>query len=287
MTAIRPFTTLQKAYISDGEKKNKLFRELIEHGLGVRQLQASPKRHYYITGGPGIGKTFTVNQIAKENKIDLIRIQGVSSMNALCIQLATAAFLSQGETVRCWIDDCDSIFMDVQSLSVMKGVFDSDRNVMSWNKNMTTAIMQYENSSNANDKLIAQALRQYQVKGGVGIEIPVENFNFIVTSNHGLTPSNPPPRTKRHIDESAIRDRVNYRDLGLDKNTSWGWMAATALKAPLYKISKTNRHYLLDWMYQNWDNLPSVSLRAVEELAADIVNNPVDFPDYWNARLVG
>lgn len=286
MTTVKPFTSLQKAFITDGEKYNRLFQEQIEHALGVRVLNASPKRHHYLVGGPGIGKTYAVNLIARKNKIDLVRIQGISSMNALTIQLATAAFLSQGKRINVWVDDCDSIFMDATSLSVMKGVFDADRNVLSWNKNMIAAISQYENSSNSNDKLIATALRNYQIRGGVGVEVPTDNMTFIVTTNRPLTPSNPMPKTARKMDESAIRDRVNYRDFDLGKNQSWGWLAATALKADLYKIGKANKHYLLDWMYQNWERLPSVSLRAVEDLAADMKNFADEYPDHWNARLI-
>ena len=285
MSTIKPFTSMQKTHIADGEKYNRLFREQVEHALGVRIFEAAPKRHHYISGGPGLGKTFTVNELAKKHKIQLVTIQGVSSMNALCVQLATAAYLANGKQIHVWIDDCDSIFMDSVSLSVMKGALDEDRNVLSWNKNMITAITQYENSPNANDALIGQALRNYQIKGGVGVEIPTDNMIFIVTSNRPLTPSNPLPKTPRKMDESAIRDRVNYRSFDLGKNESWGWVASTALKADLYKITKADKHYLLDWMYQNWDKLPSISLRAVGELAADMVNFPEEYPDHWHARL--
>lgn len=286
MAVAKPFTSMQQSYIAAGERRSELFKAKIEHALRISKLEVSPKRHHYIVGGPGIGKTFTVNEVATKHKVTLTRIQGVASMSAIGIQLATAAYMAKDRHIFVWIDDCDSVFGDAQSLSVMKGVFDEDRNIFAWNKNMVTARAQYENSDNATNRLIAEALNYYQPENGAGLEIPTDNMTFVVTSNRGLTPPNPPPKTTRKIDESAIRDRVVYTEYTLTRDENWGWMAATTLKAKLPKVDKADKHLLLDWMYSNWERLPSVSMRAISELAADMVNFPDSYPDHWHSRLM-
>lgn len=286
MAIAKPFTSMQQSYIAAGERHAAFFKDKIEHALGVARLEVSPKRHHYIVGGPGIGKTYTVNEVAKKHKVELTRIQGVASMSAVGILLATAAYMNQDRHMYVWIDDCDSVFGDANSLSVMKGVFDEDRNVLAWNKNMIAAIAQYEKSDNASTQLVATALRHFQPENGAGIEIPTDNMTFIVTSNRTLTAPNPPPKTTRKIDESAIRDRVVYTEYTLTRDETWGWMAATTLKAKLPKVDKADKHLLLDWMYNNWERLPSVSMRAITELAADMVNYPDSYPDHWHSRLV-
>jgi hypothetical protein len=285
MKVNKRFNKLQLEHVLEGKKYCDIFQEQIETALCVRKQKVTAKRHWYFTGGPGIGKTFIVNEIAQRYDNKLIHIQSVSSMNAICIQLATAAYLSNGERIFVWIDDCDNLFREATPMAAMKGILDEDRNVLSWNKNLTTIVHHHENSDKESDKIISKALRKYQVNGGVGVEIPLDNFTFIVSSNHQLTAPNPPPATKKQIDESAIRDRVNYRRYALEKEVSWGWVAHIVHKAELYKISKTQKNELLTWMLTRWDILPSVSLRAVNELAAIIVNEPDNYINGWELHL--
>lgn len=285
MTSIKPFTTQQLAYIADGKRYNELYNELVETALNIKVLRIQPKRHYFIVGGPGVGKTSSIILTAKSKKKILLNVEGETSMNAFCVLLANTVYNSNGERVYIYIDDCATILTDSTSLSVMKGAMDEDRNIFTWNKNMTTQIMTYENSSSAEDKMIANALRHFQIKNGVGISIPTDNVTFIVTSNIPLAASNPPPKTAKKIHESAIRDRVNYHEFNLSKNEAWGWIASVVLNASWIKIGKVQKHYLLDWMYQNWDRLSSVSLRTVGDLVGDIVNHPKEYPDRWNMRL--
>lgn len=285
MSTIKPFTSLQKAHIASGEIYHKKFLDAAEYALGIKKLNYDPKQHWYFVGGAGIGKSTVISSLAKQHKIPLVEFYGESSMNAFTVRLATAVYLSKGKRIYVWIDDCDSIFKDQASLSVMKGALNVDRNVLQWNKNLITQITQYENSTNPNEQLIAEALRSYQIKGGVGVCIPTDNVTFIIMSNHELAPSNPMPKSPRLIDESTIRDRIHYKAFIPDKNTMWGWVAFCALKYPLGGINKAMKHYLLDWMYENWDRLASTSLREINDLAADTINFPNDYPDYWENRL--
>lgn len=283
--SIKPFTSQQQEYIKHGELLSRQLTERILQALGKTDDEVIPKRHHYIASSPGAGKTFTVEKTAAEQGVELLKIHGVASMNAITIQLACAAYLKPDEQLKVWIDDCDSIFVNRESLSVMKGVLDEDRNILAWNKNLTSQIQIYENSDSPSDQLKAKALRHFQPIGQVGIEIPTDNMTFIITSNHFLASPNSPLKTQRKMDEAAIRDRVAYKDYKLSKEHNWGWTAATVLAGDIFGISKKKKYILLDWMYSNWDRLSATSLRAVRERAAEMINNPKNYPDYWESSL--
>ena len=282
---MKPFTARQKQNIERGRILTDQMTDKVTQAIGKVKLKHTPKRHHYLVGPPGIGKSVTVRNTAKQHRVELNEITGVASMSAIAISLACFAYGAQGNDVFIWVDDCDSVFMDKASLSVMKGALDEDRNIFAWNKNMTNQIQVYENSSNERDHFIAEALRKYQTTDGVGISIPTDNMKFIITSNHSLSPSNPHPKTARGIDEAAIRDRVAYTEYGFDRDLSWGWTASITMSNKIFGLTAEKKRILLEWMDINWDNLASVSMRAVTELAAEMLNYPKNYPDYWESHL--
>lgn len=286
MKNVKPFTSLQKECIARGQILNEQLSEKVYHALGKSDLVHNPKRHHYIASNPGAGKTYTVQSTADKNKIELIKIQGVASMNAIAISLACAAYLSKDKEINVWIDDCDSIFMDSTTLSVMKGVLDEDRNILSWNKNLTAQINIYEKSANENDQLKAEALRFFQDPTYAGVNIPTDNMRFIITSNRFLTPPNSILSSRKKMDEAAIRDRVIYTEYKLDKNANWGWIAYTFINSKILNMNLSQKHTLLDWMFINWDRLPATSMRAIKELSAYMLNYPENYPDYWESSLI-
>ena len=156
---MKPFTKQQLYLIEHGKMLTQKLTGEVEEALGIKKIKVGTKRHYYIFSPPGAGKTFTVDNAAKNHNVDLLKIQGASSLNALAIKLAVANYMTNGHLI-VWIDDCDTLFMDVEGLNVMKGVLDEDRNVFAWNKNMTTQIRMYENSEGEHERQFAQALRQ-------------------------------------------------------------------------------------------------------------------------------
>ena len=283
--SVKPFTMRQNQCIERGQILTGQLTEKVNFALGKTNLKFKSKRHHYIVGPSGIGKSLTVRNVAKKHKVELVEITGAASMSAVAISLACAAYRANGKPIYVWIDDCDSVFLDRNSLSVMKGALDEDRNVLSWNKNMTVQIQQYEKSTDKTDLFRAAALREYQTSDGVGLEIPTDNISFIITSNHPLAPSNPPPKTARAIDEAAIHDRVAYTQYGYDRDLCWGWTASVTMNNNIQGLTQPQKRILLDWMDVNWERLQSVSMRAVMELASEMLNYPRNYPDYWASKL--
>lgn len=287
----KPFTTEQNYYLSQGQLQSEKLASEVVAGLGLLRQEVETKRHWYITSGPGAGKTYTVNSVIENHKMSVVRIQGAASMNAIVIQLAVAVYLKPVGNIIVWIDDCDSIFLDKECLNVMKGALDQGRNVLSWNKNLTNQINIYLNSDAENDKLKGEALRSFQPTGSVGVEVPTDRVRFIITSNKQLTP---PAKANLNrlsqVNEAAIRDRINYRAYDNDAKTSWGWTAFNVLEAKSMegglRLKVEQKRLLLDWMWNNWSNLAATSMRAVQELGAHMVNNPDTYPDLWESHLL-
>jgi hypothetical protein len=284
---MKPFTTEQKYLITQGDKLTEQLNGKVKQALGLSPGLVEVKRHHWIYSPPGAGKTFTVQTTADKAKVKLLKIQGAASISAIVTQLAVAAYVNKDKPVVVWIDDCDSLFMDSESLNVMKGALDEDRNMMAWNKNMTNQINTYLKGDDL-DLLKAEALQHFRPEGSVGIEVPTNNMRFIVTSNKDLTAPNSPKinKSKRLMDEAAIRDRVNYHSFDLDNKHSWGWVASVLLANPILNITDEQKHDLLDWMFINWTKLAATSMRAVKELAADMINHPDSYPDHWQLKLM-
>jgi hypothetical protein len=289
MSVIKPFTHKQQYLIDRGDKLTDQLKSKVSQALGLSDLKIETKRHCYIFSTPGAGKTFTVQSIAAQNNIKLVKVHGSVSMNAMTVQLATAVYLSKNKDIIVWIDDCDTLFMDEEGLNVMKGALDEERNVFVWNKNMGSQINRYLESDNPNDQIKGAALQAFQSVGTVGVEIPTDRVRFIITSNKELTaPSmlNKAKKvTKKMMHEAALRDRVIYEEFNLNDEDSWGWIASVVMNNDVLGLDEAQKHYLLDWMNANWAKLTATSMRAVKELAAVMVNYPTEYPDHWDLSL--
>lgn len=284
---IKPFSREQLALIENGNKLSSQLASRVEKAFNLRPLKVEVKRHTYIMSPPGAGKTFAVEAIAKKHRITLLKIQGVESMSAFVQKIAVAVHsLDKKDSLVVWIDDCDSLFMDRDSLNIMKGVLDEERNVLSYGKNLTTQIMIYEKSSSQVDQLRAAALRHFQSAGSVGVEIPTSQLRFVITSNKALTPPNSALTSPVKMNEAAIRDRVSYVQFDLTAKESWGWVASVLLNNDLLGLNKSQKQTLLHFMWINLFQLSSTSMRTVKDLAAAMINHPAAYYDFWETELI-
>lgn len=284
-TITKSFDSKQRKLIAQGDLLTSQLKMYVKKALGVGEEAVAGKRHTYIYSKPGAGKTFTVEQTAKEYGVELVKVQGTSSLSAFSNQIAHAAWHFEGCEIVVWIDDCDALFTSPEALGVMKGVLDEDRNVLSWNKNLTVQINTLEKGSEIQQD-IARALRAAQPAGSVGIEVPTDRMRFIVTSNKELTNPNATLNTQKKMDEAAIRDRVSYVPFNLTDGDSWGWLASVVTKTDTLQLSKHQTKQLLSWMYDNWTKLSGVSMRTVKDLAALMHNHPRNYIDYWTLQYL-
>ncbi len=231
---MKPFTDWQKSFIEHGELMTKRLKDIVQAALGGSPLAVEVKRHTYIYSPPGAGKTFTVASAAMAAGVTPLEIRGTASIPGFARKLAYAVYKAQGNDIVVWVDDCDMLFADEQSLNVMKGVLDEEVSVLSWNKNIAAQINRDVASSDPHTQQIGLAMKSFQEPGSPGVDIPTNNVRFIITSNKdlcepGMVGLPGKAVSKRLMHEAAIRDRVNYHSFSLTRRESWGWLAATLL----------------------------------------------------------
>jgi hypothetical protein len=289
---VKQFDKEQNRLITIGEKHSAALTEWVGEAIKSIDKKVVAKRHWYIQSPPGLGKTFTVQNAAKKHKTELVMIQGATSLAALVRQVALAVFLQKPtmkDPLFFCVDDCDDLFIDKTSLNVMKGVLDEERNVLSWEKDMSGQIQKYRKSDSAITKMMADALTYFQTSGGVGIQVPTKNCIFIILSNKGLASDKDAKAKPKLMHESAIRSRVNYRPINIVGKEFWGWAAAIILKTNIlgdeHTLNKEQKQILLQWMYKHWDSLPGTDLREVRGFAADMLNHESDYMERWDMRL--
>lgn len=279
------FTSNQLQYMRDGERLTQNLKIEVERALGVTKLKSQIKRHTYICSPPGAGKTFTVMQVAKEHKVPMLVIQGIQSLNAFVIELATRVYHSNSDDeIIVWVDDCDSMFTTADGLNLWKGAVDPNRNMVSWGKNMISQIGQFEKSEHAAHNLIGEALIGFEKASGIGVEIPTDQVRFIVTSNIPL-PDSDEAKFRGTVHLGAFADRFRYKNYDLTPEESWGWLAYLGMENDILGLSKAKKYLLLDWMYWNWERLRSKSMRSLLDYAEDMINYPKDYTNHWNISL--
>jgi hypothetical protein len=291
----KPFDINQRGFINTGAINLANLKEWVRSALQVTKKTVVVKRHWYIASSPGLGKTYTVLKTCEEAGIDPVLIQGDISLPAFTRKMAYACYVQQmtksDKPIIVVVDDCDSLFANKDGLNVMKGILDLEREVLSYEKDMTGQIKRYREANSETTRLIACAIEHFQTQGGLGISIPMQNVIFIFLTNRDLATLQEAQKKPKLIDEAAVRNRVQYKRIPDRGRDLWGYNANVILSSDIlgdeHKLSEPQKMILLDWMYTNWDNLQSTSIRDVMDMAATMINHPTDYVDHWNQNLIG
>jgi hypothetical protein len=281
-------TNRQVSAIRNGLELTTALEETAQQALGLRKDLVETKRNTIIWSPPGVGKTFTVRNVADKAKLDYVKYHGKSTLNGFVMKMAKACYLfGNKKTIPVWIDDCDSFFSDKQSLDFMKIVLDNDEPMVSWNVNMGSQISKAEKEG---DDDLASALKHFD-NGGVGIEIPLNNCRFVITTNKKLAGKQDLAKKKTAIDEHAIRDRVNWRAFDITAEEAWGWMSSVMLSSNVFvddgfTLTPFQMHLLLSTFYNHWDQLNANSMRTVKEAGAMLYNNPKTFATQFQQHFL-
>lgn len=262
-------------YYLQGKETRELFVE------AVTDFFDRMKHHVYIAGQPGVGKTYTVTQLAKlYPHIDFIEVkQGMTTW--AFVKLVTVARwkgkMSGRQTVF-YIDDFNAIFKaNSEFLDMFKNAMDKksgDR--LEYNKSLGA---QYDQA----DDIEKQAIDYWKAQNPerTGFVITFEgDLKFIFTMNTPLPSAvdlaKHPEGSDRWIklnNRHAIYSRVNYEDLVMSKEQYWGWIANVVWNEPTMCAGATadQRFDMLMWIWDNWDSVGEHSLRFVEEKLWDVM----------------
>lgn len=282
-------TSKQRSSILNGLELTERLEKYAEQSLGLRPDLAETKRNTIIWSPPGAGKTFTVRNVARQANLNPVMYHGRASLNAFVMKMAKECYKRPAQEVPVWIDDCDAFFQDQESLNFMKRVLDNDEPCISWDVNVGNQIAK---AKNLGDTILMDALKHFD-NGGVGIEIPMDNVRFTITTNKLLSSKQDMSKKKINIHEHAVRDRCNWRAFNITDDEAWGWMTSVMLSEDVFQtidkpftLSPDQYWLLVNTFHKNWANLTANSMRSVMEAGAMLYNSPDSFSDEFEQNFL-
>jgi len=255
----------QRSAIEAGKvKRNRLIRATKQ---AAKQMNNDEKPlHYYIYGPSGIGKTYQTEKAIKETGVVTHTVSGNVSMMALGVNLAVIKYMNPNSKVVVVIDDCDELLKDTSNINQMKGIL--DKNEYSYNKRF------HINTVGEEGTLEHDAVAQCMTEGRQGFTVDTSNFTFVITSNIKLAfddsaeegDDSKKAARQRHL--AAIRGRCETKDLDMNKEEKWGNLAFVTLEdGACNSCDEQQKVFILDYIWNNWDNMTETSIRTVEKMA--------------------
>ena len=273
------FTVNQKTSIQAGAKKRARLGRVTQKAV----TRNKDNRNVYIYSPAGLGKTHSVNSAISKTNVQVVTISGNVGMFAFGLNLAVLAHSkAKDEKIIINVDDCDALFKDELNINIMKNMLD---------------IANPKRSYNYTKKLIVEltdvqqdAINYFSDARKIGFEVPVSDFLFIITSNSRLPTEDDVANSKRSVmtaHKYAIRSRCYTNDFDLTSAEQWGWVADVVMNTDaLNKIKKKYKVELLQWMFDNWDNLTERSIRTAEKMAAMMIEDAEYYMEDWEIDFI-
>ena len=239
--------------------------------------------HSYIYSVPGLGKTHTVNDAMSKNGINYATISGNVSMFAFGVQLALINYLNPNEVTVVSVDDCNEILKDTSNINIIKNILEGNR-VFHYQKMLGGLISQL-------DELQQKAIQSHIVEGTTGFVVPTKNMVFVFTANERL-PYDDEVNGKRVKDRlihlNAIRNRCRVYDFVMEPMVQWGWISDVILNVipPVVKVPNHIKEECCMFMYENWDNMKTKSIRTAKMMCEDYIKNKEDYQFIWESEYL-
>ena len=208
-------------------------------------------RAMVVTGAPGVGKTYTVEQILEHSKVPHEIVRG--SLSALHLYMLAYQYRKPGNVIV--LDDADSIFNDEDALNILKALCDTSS---------TRKVSYMKEAPQLRDNDIPQ---QFEYEGAM---IFISNLDFQTFVDEGKN------KYAQHFE--ALMSRSLYLDLRLHNRDELGvWVnhiahagkifdredVPNALRAPILAFLKTHR-----------EELRELSIRTLMKLCGLAKDNP-------------
>jgi hypothetical protein len=218
-----------------------------------------------VSGAPGCGKTYTLEAALtaaeREGKIRYESVKG--SMSA--IGLYRSLFECSGEDSVLVIDDCDSIFSDIDALNLLKAALDTGKTrKVHWNKE----------SRVLNEEGIP---RSFEFKGSV---VFITNIDFIKEIER---------ETKMGPHYDALLSRSLYLDLGIHSKREVLVRISQVVYSDAFlkdnRITKEAAKDMMGWLTANLPRIRVLSIRTILQLVT-LVKTDGDWKDMAEAIML-
>jgi len=278
-------STQEQFYIEQGKAEYEFFTNDVKEAL----INNTFGDNFFFYSPPGYSKTFTTNQVAEANNIPLIKFEGGMGLFAFCADIATTLLAAPNDDskIYCLFDDCDSLLTKGDNLNTVKGLFDGDRKVLSYRKQLTAQYHALDDTQKA-------AIDAFREEGRGGFSIPVDRFVFITLSNMPLSSADDvqnaaDTKKQHHLDLAAIRRRCQYKEVIFDRGVDWGYCVNILLNSNLaerWKPDITDEEKLEILKFtsptNNWFNMTERNISVFDKMVKDMVR----FPDYYYDRWI-
>ena len=287
---IQVFDQDQLHYINKGAIHHQTLKNRIDEALFNNPFQSN----FVISSLPGLGKSYETEQALKRlSGVEPVVFQGNSSMSAYTIEYATAKYLSEMANQPLFVinDDCDILYED-KNINTTKKMFDETR-LLKYGKNFR-ALKQFCSD------LQFQALEYWHSKtpNSPGFGVPTTNTTFLILTNRHFATVNEVKKAEagssketKLTDLYAIRRRTEYKEIEMNENELWGYVANIVLNHKICEkfmpnISQAMKEQILIWAYSNWPNVTERNLSLVEKMTKDIVRYPTAYVDIWKSEYI-
>jgi len=276
------FSTEQREAMTAGRAAR---RRLIKEARKAADRAKNSNRSMYldsiIAGESGIGKTLNIKKELEEQGITYFEITGNSSLFGLMGNLMLLHNAKpKGERVVVFLDDCDFMF-ERKNINMLKHMTATQANERCFEYNKKITASSFNGDSGA---LVGNYYNEEQGK----LTIPCDEFIFVIASNIILpdeqsikTMSTAQQRVAEHL--LAIRGRMNVFDFKLNKKEKWGWLYEVAINdGGLDMLENENdKLYLLDWLWNHWNRMKETSVRTIQKMGYEIIDDPEEYKDNW------
>lgn len=243
-------------HITDEEILERLrirFKVLDDMATAVKQGLV---RALIVTGAPGVGKTFGVENILSQQEADDKKFRKYEvvkgKLSPLMLYTKLYEYKESGDVLV--FDDCDDVLQDDTSLNILKAALDSsDVRTINWNtasRHLTTGDIP----------------THFDYEGAV---IFITNTKFENNKSDKLRP---------HLE--AIESRCHYLDLTIDTVREKMLRIQQVVRDGMldkYCLSAADEEAIISFVEANKDKLRGLSLRMVDKIAT----LRTSFPDSW------
>jgi hypothetical protein len=267
----------QVLFVEQGKLNRNRLRSAIE-----RAVNRTTARDFYIYSPPGLGKSYTTEQVFATNNIVPVRIQGNTSLFGFVVDMAMIqSTRDPNQHLYLFIDDCDNLLLHQDSVNTLKIALQN--NILNYNKNLGAQYAMLE-------EFQKQCLDQFRVQGRNGVSIPLKGITIIWCSNYKLADqqdvnaASSDVKRQKYIDEEALRRRLNARDYELEGDMLWGWIADCVLNETPTSMAAAKRlelEHILNWMHSNWSNLKEHNISFAEKLYEEMTLDPDSYLTAW------
>jgi hypothetical protein len=276
------FSKQQLHYIDLGKAQRGSLQSAVDAAiLGINRK----RKHTLVYSPTGLGKSHVFKKRLDYHGIPYAIISGKQTIFQIALNLLVYYHLKpKGEPMVILFDDCDVFFTKADLMNILKNMTEGENSLV-YNVNINESQL---------SPVQLEAYKKNKSKIGKGFVVPCDEFVFFFTTNFMLPfdqqvdklrkKEGNSSKTEKMESLAAFRSRFRTKDYPMDKDTKWGYLAYVLMECDLVpELNEEERMIMIDWVMYNWDKMKETNLRTLEKMGEDMLDNPDNYKDVWEA----